>query len=115
MILCDSHDYTVDAATIEEAAQLLAELQDKAQATSEHQTLPNNIESREEYGARLLVLDPEAIVDIEHGIQEIDEDGSPLRDIPAHAARQEILVTALTEIVRGSKPTGRWIDQINLT
>ena len=112
--LHDSHDFDVDVDTIDEAARLLAELQDTAQTRCENQPLPNNIESAQAFRGSLPFLNPDTVIGSERGMMEIDADGKKLRDIPeVPGDHLQSLVSAIREIIRGSRATGRWIEQID--
>lgn len=80
--LYDCRDYEVEAGTVEEAAELLGELQFEAQEISGPVDLPPNVWCIDGTGREMRVLDPREIVDSESGIAEIDEDRNKLRDVP---------------------------------
>ena len=100
--LYDSRDYEIDAGTVEEAAELLDELQGQAQEIAGPVELPPNVRRIDSTGREMWVLDPDEIVDSECGIAEIDADGRKLRDVlPAAASPPDgALATALAEFIR---------------
>ena len=79
--LYDSRDYEVEADTLEEAAELLDELQERAQEISEPVDLPPQVRRIDGTSREMRVLDPCEIVDGERGIAEIDAAGRKLRDV----------------------------------
>ena len=79
--LYDARDYEVVAATLEAAAELLDELQERAQETCGPVDLPPEVSSVDGNDGEMRVLDPEEIVGSERGIAEIDPAGRKLRDV----------------------------------
>ena len=79
--LYDARDYEVVAATLEAAAELLDELQERAQETCGPVALPPEVSPIDGNDGEMRVLDPEEIVGSERGIAEIDAAGHKLRDV----------------------------------
>ncbi len=106
--LYDSRDYEIDAGTLEEAAELLDELQEQAQEIAGPVELPLNVWCINSTGREMWVLDPDEIVDSERGIAEIGTDGRKLRDVlPAAASPPDgALATALAEFIRDIEAVG---------
>ena len=77
--LYDRCDYLVEAATVEEAADQLNDLQEQAQESCCPGAAPANVRRLEGDPDTVRVLDPHEIVDSERGIFEIDEKGEKLR------------------------------------
>ena len=79
--LYDCRDYEVEADTLEEAAELLDELQERAQEISEPVDLPPQVRRIVGTSREMRLLDPCEIVDGERGIAEIDTAGHKLRNV----------------------------------
>lgn len=99
--LYDCRDYEVEAATLAEAAELLADLQCQAQEITGPVVLPPNVRDLDGADGKMSVLDPDEIVDSETGIAEIDACGRKLRDVLPDEADPpgESPVTLLAEFV----------------
>ena len=78
-VLFDCRDYTIDAATLEDAVALLDELQEEAD--SEGQSRRNPAVEAWRGGNRVRGLDPAEIVSGDQGITLIDEAGVRVRDL----------------------------------
>lgn len=81
--LYDCRDYEVEAETLDEAKELLGELQDEADSAD--CACASDPRVTAVYGwhdDRVVPLDPDEIVDGESGIVEITEMGNPVRDDP---------------------------------
>lgn len=99
--LYDCRDYEIEAGTLEEAAGLLDELQERAQEISEPVDLPPQVRRIDGASREMRALDPCEIVDGERGIAEIDADGHKLRDVLPAAADPvgDLPVKVLAEFV----------------
>ena len=119
-VLYDARDYEVEAASIEAAAGLLDELQERAQETAGPVELPSNVVAIDGNGGQMRALDPDEIVDSERGIAGIDANGRKLRDVlpvvadvPGDAAAK-LLAAFVTDIDAVGAETVRahWPDLI---
>lgn len=106
--LYDSRDYEVETDTLEQAAELLDELQERAQEISEPVDLPPQVRRIDVASCEMRVLDPNEIVDSERGIAEIDAAGRKLRDIlpTVTDAPDDATLTVLAEFVADIEAVG---------
>ena len=106
--LTDCCDYEVEADTLADAAALLDDLQDRAQAVTGPVSLPPNVRRIASTDRRMQVLDPDEVVDSVRGIAAIDDHGRKLRDVlpPAADSPADALTQVLTEFVHDIETVG---------